>query len=126
MYLNDWNEKRDMVRDFSGLYRDEDIDKAMAGFEHVDVLLASYSYENYSGDAFVLFRDTRDGQLYEVHGGHCSCYGLEDQWSPELCDLQSLKHRLEEGNLGCSYSGNEFSSELAQVLSHLETEYQVH
>lgn len=120
MYLNDWNEKRDMVRDFSGLYHDEDIDKAMAGFEHVDVLLASYSYENYSGDAFVLFRDTRDGQLYEVHGGHCSCYGLEGQWRPELCDLESLRHRLKQGTLGCSYSGNEFKSELGEILDRLK------
>ena len=121
MYLHDWSEKRDMVRDFAGFYHDSDIDKAMPGYDHVDVLLASYSYENYSGDAFVLYRDTRDGKLYEVHGSHCSCYGLEGQWAPDVCDLESLRHRLTEGNLGESdWAGNVFDKQLAEVLKGLE------
>jgi hypothetical protein len=45
-----------------------------------ELLFAWYEYEDYSGDTFVLFR--KDGELYEVNGGHCSCYGLEDQWEP--------------------------------------------
>jgi len=122
MFLNDWSEKRDMVRNFTGFYQDKDIDHAMSAYDHVDVLLASYSYENYSGDAFVLYRDTRDGKLYEVHGSHCSCYGLEGQWEPEACDLQSLRHRLTEGSLGKdgAWSGNVFAKELAEVLKGLE------
>jgi hypothetical protein len=32
----------------------------------------------------------KDGQLYEVHGGHCSCYGLEGQWSPEETSKEYL------------------------------------
>lgn len=120
MYLHDWSEKRDLVRDFTGFYHDNEIDKAVPAYDHVDVLLASYSYENYSGDAFVLYRDTRDGKLYEVHGSHCSCYGLEGQWEPEPCDLQSLRHRLTEGNLGKSnWSGNVFDKQLAEVLATL-------
>jgi hypothetical protein len=46
-------------------------------------LYAEYTYENYDGSAFVLYVDRRDMQLYAVYGGHCSCYGLEDQWDPE-------------------------------------------
>lgn len=42
--------------------------------EHV--LFAVYEDENYEGSAFVLFKGT-DRKLYEVNGGHCSCYGLE-------------------------------------------------
>ena len=118
MFLNDWKSKQDMVRDFTGTYYNDKI--PMDQFEHVDVLLASYSYRYYSGDAFVLFRDNRDGLLYEVHGSHCSCYGLEGQWRPELCDLESLRHRLKQGTLGCSYSGNEFKSELGEILDRLK------
>jgi hypothetical protein len=124
MFLNDWKDKRSMIIDFAGLghwSKEEKIKETEKSFEHVEVLLASYGYENYSGDAFVLFRDTRDGKLYEVHGGHCSCYGLEDQWDPELTDVDSLKHRLEQGNLGdCSYSGNMFAEELKTLLGELK------
>ena len=42
----------------------------------VNILLAWYGGGDYDGSAFVLFE--RDGQLYEVNGGHCSCYGLEE------------------------------------------------
>jgi hypothetical protein len=124
MFLNDWKDKRSMIIDFMGLghwSKEEKIEETEKSFEHVEVLLASYGYENYSGDAFVLFRDTRDGKLYEVHGGHCSCYGLEDQWDPELTDLEALKHRLEQGNLGNDqYSGNVFAGELKTLLGELK------
>lgn len=51
------------------------------------VLFASYNEcGGYDGDAWVLFE--KDGQLYEVHGGHCSCYGLEGQWVPEAVVLK--------------------------------------
>ncbi len=59
------------------------------------MLLASYSYEDYSGSAFVLYR--KDGQLFEVNGGHCSCYGLEGQWEPESTTKQALLERLTNG-----------------------------
>jgi hypothetical protein len=65
---------------------------AEGGFPSDDeILLASYEYEDYSGDAFVLFE--RNGVLYEVHGGHCSCYGLEDQWEPEETTWEALALR---------------------------------
>jgi hypothetical protein len=80
---------------------DFDIDVAiLAGAE---ILVHYYSYEDYSGEAFVLFR--RDGKLYEVNGSHCSCCGLEGQWGPEETDVKSLLHRVCEGypGLGSSY-----------------------
>jgi hypothetical protein len=88
-----------------------------ADLEGVEVLLASYSDENYSGNAFVLYR--KDGKFYEVNGSHCSCYGLEDQWKPEEADLNELWHRLNEGHLGSSFCGNEFSAELRPILAQL-------
>ena len=42
---------------------------------------AVYSTPAYSGSATILFK--RGRYWYEVEGGHCSCYGLEDQWRPQ-------------------------------------------
>lgn len=34
--------------------------------------------------------------LYEkINGGHCSCYGLEDQFSPEKVVLPELQKRVQ-------------------------------
>jgi len=80
------------------------------------ILLAWYGYGDYDGSAFVLFE--RDGKLYEVNGGHCSCYGLEDQWSPEETSASALVHRIKNGNLGTDgyYNNNNFGSELLKIL----------
>ena len=117
MYLNDWKESG-----LEGMKSDFGIDDA--ALVGAKILLASYGYEDYVGSAFVLFE--RDGKLYEVNGGHCSCYGLseqsysgdtETQWQPEETTLESLRHRLEEGQLGKeSYCGNEYADELRAVL----------
>ena len=66
-----------------------------------EMLLAAYGYGSYDGDAFVLYQ--RNGKLYEVHGSHCSCYGLEDQWIPEETTWEALKMRKAE-HLLSSYS----------------------
>lgn len=62
----------------------------------VTILFAWYEYEDYSGVAFVLFRQNR--KLYEVYGSHCSCYGLEGQWQPEQCYMKELKLRAERNS----------------------------
>jgi hypothetical protein len=56
-----------------------------------EVLFASYGGAAYEGDALVIFE--RDGKLYEVNGYHCSCYGLEGQWSPEETTWEALAER---------------------------------
>ena len=68
----------------------------------IEVLFAAYTYESYSGEAFVLF--VRDGKLFEVNGSHCSCYGLGDQdygsgvdrsqWEPEETNAEAIKRRF--------------------------------
>lgn len=65
--------------------------------EDSEVLLASYGGAAYEGDAFVIFM--RDGKLYEAHGSHCSCNGLEGQWRPEETSMEALEYRLENANL---------------------------
>lgn len=147
-YLNDWKDGKfiEMVGDFENIYITEEeylaekapyaneaywLEKKAAmkaalesdKWKEIDeVLLASYSNEDYSGDAFVLFR--KGDKLYEVNGGHCSCYGLEGQWEPEETNVEALRHRLEEGHLGYydAWSDDKrsiFADELKQVLDKL-------
>jgi len=47
------------------------------------IIYAFYEYEDYSGSATVFFYNNLNDTFYEVHGGHCSCYGLEGQWDEE-------------------------------------------
>lgn len=99
-YFGGFSELDDIKRDFKVGYRyDYDAEKEV--FDDVElfptdneVLFAFYGRESWEGDAFVLFE--KNGQLYEVHGGHCSCYGLEDQWLPEETSWIYLKKMVDE------------------------------
>lgn len=113
MYLNDWKDSGE-----AGMLEDFGIDKT--ALDGADVLLASYTYENYSGSAFVLFR--REGKLCEVNGSHCSCYGLSErdyygdggsQWEPEETNKEALEKRID------SYEFDGLRDELKAVLASL-------
>lgn len=100
IYLNDWSGcgLADVVAEFERVYTPfSDVDLSIINhhinnkYFGVNILFASYTYENYSGTAFVLFE--KGGKLYEVNGGHCSCYGLEGQWEPEETSWESIKIR---------------------------------
>ena len=92
IYLGDWSDIQEMCQDF-------DVDEKKLEAEGVYVLLAIYEQESYEGSAFVLFMDD-EGKLYEVNGGHCSCYGLEEQWQPEETTEEAIRHRMKEGYFG--------------------------
>lgn len=77
MYYGDFASKEDICREFN-----------ISDFDG-EVLYASYEYECYDGSANVLYID--GGKLFYVSGGHCSCYGLEDQWMPEELTLEMIK-----------------------------------
>lgn len=72
-----------------------DIAKAFRVDSHIvetsQILYAAYDIANWEGHALVVFM--QDGQLYEVNGSHCSCYGLEGQWEPELTSVAALRLR---------------------------------
>ncbi len=103
-YFDDWEkEKIEGLRsDFS--IKDTDI-------LDEQIIYAAYAYENYSGNAFVLF--SKDGQLYEVNGSHCSCYGLENQWEAEKTSWEALKSR-HEGLYGISSQATAALRELVE------------
>lgn len=85
MYLEGFKDLSDIARNFC-------VDKSELG----DVIVAAYDTPPYEGYAFVLTKI--DGKLYEVHGSHCSCYGLENQWEPEPCSKEDLLFRLADKN----------------------------
>jgi hypothetical protein len=134
IYLHNWAADGffAVVRDFEDIYisreefdnpndrtrtRCDEMQRALAkpDYQEAHILLASYSTENYAGDAFVLFE--QGGKLFEVNGSHCSCYGLEGQWRPEEVDYLSLWHRITKGTLGADdWTGNIFRDELIEVL----------
>lgn len=87
-YFGNWSCKEDVARDFR---------VEVEALKDINVLLAWYGDGDYCGSAFVLYE--KDGQLYEVHGGHCSCYGLEDQWEPEETSVETVAHVVEDGYL---------------------------
>lgn len=104
IFLHDFSCEEDVFSQFET--KDE-------GREGVRILFATYTYENYSGSAFVLLE--KDGKLFEVNGSHCSCYGLEGQWALEEADKDALLHRLRKGDMGGEYEGN-WSQALIDLL----------
>lgn len=118
VYLNDWAEggRDEMISNFG-------IDKA--ALEGAEILIASYTYEDYEGSAFVLFR--RDGKLYEIVASHCSCYGLSEsnysgdtttQWQPAETTLEAQKQFLTQRG----YVLNGIHEPMQQLLDRLTNE----
>lgn len=60
------------------------------------ILYADYTYEGYEGDAYILGYNKQEGKFFEVHGSHCSCYGLEGQWVEEYCTLAELNEVIDK------------------------------
>lgn len=61
----------------------------------LQLIFADYTYQDYSGDAYVLGYDHLKECFFEVHGGHCSCYELEGQWEIEYVDYDDLEIMME-------------------------------
>jgi hypothetical protein len=97
MYLGNFNNREDLMSNF---------EIADADLEGCNILFAAYENESYEGYAMVIF--SKDGKLYEVNGSHCSCNGLEGQWSPEETNLEVLKLR--------NYSYGNMQHDLAKFL----------
>jgi len=90
IFINDFAKATE--KEILDTYQVSDHDRALVG----KIIFADYTYEDYSGSSLVIFESV-DGELYEVHGSHCSCYGLEDQWEPEQTSLDYYKESLSRG-----------------------------
>lgn len=78
-------------------------------FRGCTFIVAQYSYEDYSGGSYCLFK--KDGKLYENYGSHCSCYGLEEQWEPTEADIGAILLRL--------YKDYHFTPAIQKILMKL-------
>lgn len=129
VYLGNWSSFDDVLCDFfpsTALLAPDSTAVSVPDMSGVEPLLAFYEDTyGYSYEAFVLFR--QGGKLYEVNGGHCSCYGLEGQWEPEETTVAALRYRMTRGELGGDPKTGMlgevkgFRDELAAVLDALET-----
>lgn len=90
LYLEDISEmtefeiKQHIVSEYE--YPLEQLDK-------YEIVIAYESVGNWGCDSssWFLIKDKTDGELYETHGSHCSCYGFEDQFEPEHTTLEYLQ-----------------------------------
>jgi hypothetical protein len=91
-YFGGWNNRESVRDDFFPQGHYDGRYPVPADFPSEDeILFAWYDRADYSGAALVVFE--RDGKLYQVNGGHCSCYGLEGQWEPEETSAEVLGMR---------------------------------
>lgn len=118
VFMNDFTDKKDVLTKFDGEcweWNDKEESTFIKENENINILFASYEYTDYRGDAWVLFE--QGGKLFEVSGGHCSCYGLEGQWQPDEVVLEELENRLLNGTFGeDDWSDNNFKQELCEFL----------
>ena len=56
---------------------------------------AKYETGCYDGQALVIYKI--DDTWYQVNASHCSCYGLEDQFHPEILDVKLHLEAVKEG-----------------------------
>lgn len=119
IYKGIFEKKEDIIQEFSDYdYSKDDDAQVSIDLDDCNILFAWYGHGSYDGSAFVLFN--RGTQLYEVNGGHCSCYGLEGQWDPEETSVEALEHRIREGGLGQDTYTDDgvFEVELLYVLKN--------
>jgi len=114
MFAGNWSYIEDLNGDFFDSYWEDT--KGDVKDDVAEIIYANYTCESYEGNAYVLFIG-HDGLMYEVHGGHCSCYGLEGQWKPEPTSQEYVIERLKKNELGYSYYSRGFASELMQIMT---------
>lgn len=101
-----------------------DYEVELSVLEPFEILLAYESVGNYGCDSssFFVIKDIKTKELFEVNGGHCSCYGFEGQWTPEKTTVEYLnsdKFSFYNGGYDGDSEGNkekvlEFVRELAK------------
>lgn len=88
-----FKDRDEIAREFAGGVVGYLVKREPLDLRHAEIEIAVYDGDGYWGEAFILFRDTRNGKWYEVHGSHCSCFGLEDQWRPEPVEPKAILMR---------------------------------
>jgi hypothetical protein len=86
VFLGCWNNQNDVERSFA--------DPTVMDFE---IIVADYESWLYEGEAYVLVKN-KEGKLFEVQAGHCSCYDLSGAWYPMEVTVEYLELRLRSGH----------------------------
>lgn len=123
IFMHRFDSKESIISEF-------EIDPSL--LEGAEILLAYYHVGDYGCDssAFVLYE--KDGSLFEVNAGHCSCYGLSEigysgqagtQWDPEETTIEALEHRATKGSLGWvgGYDDEGYHKESLAVIEYLKS-----
>lgn len=97
------------LKDLSGLTEEQIAEHLVEQYgaerkdvDRFDILIAYESVGSWGCDSssWFLLQERKTKKLFETHGSHCSCYGFEGQWCPELTTkkyLQSDKFYLLTG-----------------------------
>jgi hypothetical protein len=77
------------------------IDQIEKYLQDYNILFAYKSVGSYRCDSssYFLLENKYTKELVENFGGHCSCYGFEDQWEPEPVTLEQLNDRITKADL---------------------------
>lgn len=111
--LNQFFGKFASLDEVFSLFRVSEDDRKLVG----EVLFANYTDIHYSGDASVVFVG-KDRKLYEVHGSHCSCRGLEGQWKAEEVNPKDLLRDINRNAFGPE-NGKHVKSQLVRYFPML-------
>ena len=77
VYKGLWTKKEDLIKSECEEYDQYTIDGlTQEMYDMMQIIYASYEYESYSGEAWILFKLPDDDKYYEVRLTHCSCNGL--------------------------------------------------
>ena len=88
----DWN---DTLMQHSDGY--ETLDAEFKNMGEPTFVFSVYEQGGYEGDCFVIY--SYDGvEFFMTSGSHCSCFGLEGQWSPDETTYEALRHIFTEGS----------------------------
>lgn len=104
----------------------EDFGIEPASVESCEIVVAYMSVGDWGCDsgAFIVFRT--GGNLYEVNGSHCSCYGFSEagldggptQWQPEETDVWAISRR-DDWALACGGYDDDREANAAAIRAHL-------
>lgn len=92
------------LEDFSGMseaeikgHLEEEYGAPKETLNQLQVLIAYESVGRWGCDSssFFLMKNIHSGELFEVHGSHCSCHGFEGQFSLEETSPEYLLTRFE-------------------------------
>lgn len=85
-----------------GEITEADKEKAKQILSELELILAYEHVGNWGCDSssFFVFKSKTNEDYFELHGGHCSCYGFEGQLKDiEKTTLKALKDRASKNNL---------------------------